>query len=286
MKILIVGGDGMLGHQLLRQWSQRHDVKATVRKSRSAYVGVEQLSTHQLFYDVDVRSGTALEDHAAAFRPNVIVNAVGVVKQRQEAKDYVTSLETNSVFPHRLSFLARSLGARVVHLSTDCVFSGRRGNYSESDFPDADDLYGRSKVLGELDHPHCLTLRTSIIGRELFHKEGLLEWFLRQQGTVNGFTHAIFSGFTTLEMSRIIERLLVDYPDASGIWHVSSEATSKYKLLLLVAKYFEKGTHIVADDSFKCDRSLDSSRFRAQFKYQPPTWEQMVAELSQDGIQR
>jgi dTDP-4-dehydrorhamnose reductase len=284
MKILIVGGDGMLGHQLLRQWVPRHEVKATVRKDRGAYASMPLLAVDRLFHNVDVRSPDAIENCIAAFRPDAIVNAAGIVKQREEAQDRLLSLEVNSLFPHRLALIAKSLGARVVHFGTDCVFSGRTGNYAEEDFADADDLYGRTKLLGELDYPHCITLRTSIIGRELFHKEGLLEWFLAQQGTVRGFTRAIYTGFTTIELGRIVERLLSQFPDASGVWQVSSDAITKYELLCLFRKHFNKKTEIVPDDSFKCDRSLDSRKFRSRFNYTPPAWAAMVGEISRDKV--
>jgi dTDP-4-dehydrorhamnose reductase len=184
--------------------------------------------------------------------------------------------------PHRLAVLARVAGARLIHLSTDCVFSGRRGNYREDDPADAEDLYGRTKLLGEVSEEPCLTLRTSIIGPELSRKSGLLEWFMAQRGgTVRGFTRAIFSGFTTAELSRVIERLLEE-PHASGLYHVSSAPISKYDLLVRINAALGIGVAIGADDSFACDRSLDSERFRSTFGYTPPAWDEMVTELAQE----
>jgi dTDP-4-dehydrorhamnose reductase len=170
----------------------------------------------------------------------------------------------------------------MIHFSTDCVFSGKKGNYRESDASDAEDLYGRSKYLGEVSEPNCLTLRTSIIGRELSRTQGLLEWFLSQRGTIKGFRKAVFSGFTTLEMSRIVEKLLVEYPEAAGIYHVSSDPISKYGLLMLIKDKMGLETIIEPDDAYHCDRSLDSSRFRQEFQYTPPTWVEMVEELVQE----
>ena len=279
MRILIVGGDGMLGHELLRQWNPRHDVRATVRKD-SSYSS--EIRRDQFFLNVDVRSMETLGKCISAFQPNVIVNAAGIVKQRALAKEVLPSLEVNSVFPHRLALMAREQGAKVVHISTDCVFSGRDGNYSEDSVPDPVDLYGRTKLLGELDYPHCVTLRTSIVGREVFNKEALLEWFLAQSGTVKGFTRAIYSGLSTTELARVIETLVCSHPDASGVWHVSSAPISKFELLLLFREYFKKTNHIVPDDSFVCDRSLDSARFRSRFRYAPPSWDAMVEEMARE----
>jgi dTDP-4-dehydrorhamnose reductase len=193
------------------------------------------------------------------------------------------NLEVNALFPQQLAYLAAELGARLIHFSTDCVFSGGKGNYTETDFPDAGDLYGQTKLLGETHHAHTLTLRTSIIGRELSRKASLVEWFLAQRGTVQGYTRAIYAGFTTLEMARIVERLIIQQQQASGVWHVSSDRISKYDLLCLMRKYFKLDTEIVPSASFACDRSLLSDRFRSAFGYSPPSWDKMVEELAQDN---
>ena len=141
-------------------------------------------------------------------------------------------------------------------------------------------MYGRSKFLGEVHEPHCLTLRTALIGRELIYKTGLLEWFLAQSGTVRGFTHAIYSGFTTLELARIIEKIITAYPRASGLYHVSSEPISKYDLLMLIKRKLRLEIEIIPDEEYKCDRGLDSTKFRSEFKYNPPSWEVMIDELA------
>lgn len=283
MRILILGGDGMLGHQLLRSWAGRHEVRVTLRRD------LEQYSSFGLFpkgiaYDgVDLRHAEALVPVLADFRPEAVVNAAGIVKQRPESKEVIPSLELNALLPHRLALLCRACGAALVHLSTDCVFSGRRGGYRESDPSDAEDLYGKSKYLGEVSDPGCITLRTSIIGPELSRKSGLLEWFLAQRGrTVKGFTRAIFSGFTTIEMARIIERVLTTADRPSGLFHVSSDPISKHNLLVLIRDRIGLDIEVDADDQFHCDRSLDSSGFRQAFAYRPPSWPYMVDELAKD----
>jgi dTDP-4-dehydrorhamnose reductase len=284
MRILILGGDGMMGHQLLKYLQPRHDVRVTVRQDLTAYKEFSLFSTENTYDGIDMRSLDRLVEVMADFRPQAVVNGVGIVKQRHTAKESIPSLEINALLPHRLAVLCKAIGARLIHLSTDCVFSGKQGNYRECDPSDAEDLYGKSKFLGEVHDSHCLTLRTSIVGRELTRKKSLFEWFLAQSGSVRGFTRAIYSGFTTIEMSRIIERMLLAYPAASGVYHVSSEPISKYALLLLFRDKLGNVAEIIPDDTFTCDRSLDSSRFRTEFAYAPPTWQLMVEELTH-GIQ-
>jgi dTDP-4-dehydrorhamnose reductase len=279
VRILILGGDGMLGHQLLKSLAPRHQVRVTLRQDLESYSSYQLFDKDNAYFGIDVRSFERLAEVVADFRPEAIINAVGIVKQRPTAKESIPSLEINSLLPHRLSVLCKAVGARLVHLSTDCIFSGKKGNYQETDPSDAEDLYGKTKFLGETQDSHCLTLRTSIIGRELSRHKSLLEWFLAQTGTIRGFTKAIYNGFTTLEMSRIIENMLVNHPEASGVYQVSSEPINKYDLLLLFREKLDHMVEIVPDDKFYCDRSLDSTRFRAEFAYTPPTWDAMIEEL-------
>lgn len=283
MRLLVLGGDGMQGHQLLKFLRPRHDVKVTLRQDLDAYASYALFDADNAFSGIDVRSLDRLTEVMAEFRPQAVINAIGIVKQRPTAKESIPSLEINSLLPHRLSVLCKATGARLIHLSTDCVFSGKKGNYLESDPSDAEDLYGKSKFLGEVHDNHCLTLRTSIIGRELSRHKSLLDWFLAQEGTIKGFSSAIYTGFTTIEMSRLIEKMLIEHPAAHGVYQVSSDSINKYELLLLIKDKLGKKIEIVPDGSFVCDRSLDSSRFRAEFGYTPPTWNQMISELASEG---
>jgi len=281
MRILILGGDGMLGHQMICHFRGRHDVRVTLRLGREAYEAHRLFEPGTAFYGVDAKQTDALLQVLADFRPEAVVNAIGIVKQRSEAKEVIPSLEINSLLPHRLALFCRTAGARFVHLSTDCVFSGRKGNYRETDFPDAEDLYGRTKLLGEVFESHCLTLRTSMIGPELSRKTGLLEWFLAQRGqTVKGFTKAIFSGFPTAELARIIERILTEVPELHGLYHVAAQPISKYDLLVLIRDRLRLPTTIEQDATFECDRSLDASRFHQDTGYSPPTWEMMIDDMA------
>ena len=287
MRVLILGGDGMLGHQIFCHFTGRHDVSVTLRLGREAYERYRLFENRTAYYGIDARQTDGLLQVMADFRPEAVVNAVGIVKQRSEANEVIPSLEINSLLPHRLALVCRTVGARLVHLSTDCVFSGRKGNYRESDQPDAEDLYGRTKLLGEVSEPHCITLRTSMIGPELSRKTGLLEWFLAQRGrTVKGFTKAIFSGFPTSELAHIVERTLTDAPKAHGVYHVAAAPISKYDLLTLIRDRLRLPVTIEQDSTFECDRSLDASRFHRDTGYSPPTWEAMIDDMAHHMTER
>lgn len=281
MRILVLGGDGMLGHQILKQLSPRHQVAVTLRQDKSSYDSYGLFSEDNSFFGIDVRSIDRVSEVMAQFQPDAVINCVGIIKQRPSAKQSILSLEINALLPHRLAVLCRVAGARLVHMSTDCVFSGSKGNYLDSDISDAEDLYGRSKFLGEVDDDGCITLRTSIIGHELSRKSSLLEWVLAQQGTVKGFQNAIFSGFTTIEMARIIEMVLQTRTEARGMFQVSSEPIDKHSLLLLIKQHLHSEIEVVPDTTVKIDRSLDSTPFRDYFGYTPPSWPEMIAELAE-----
>ncbi len=282
MRVLILGADGMLGHQVLAHLQERHDVRGTVRRGLDEYARFRLFAADKTYAETDARDTGRLIEIAADFRPAAIINAIGIVKQREEANSSLQNLEINALFPHRLSILCQAIGARLIHMSTDCVFSGDKGGYSEEDIADGRDLYGRSKFLGELRRAHTLTLRTSIIGLELMHKTSLVEWFLEQRGRIKGYRRAIYSGFTTLELARVIERVLVDHGQLSGVWHVASRPISKYDLLCRLAKELGRGdVEIEPDDSFVCDRSLDAGRFAQATGYRPPAWGEMLTELAE-----
>ena len=281
MKILILGGDGMLGHRLMKHFSSTgHEVRVTLKQGLSAYREFGLFRAENAYAETDVRSSDLVAEVFAQWRPEAVVNAVGIVKQRPTAKELIPSIEINALFPHKLAELCKASGARMIHVSTDCVFSGRKGHYQEDDPSDAEDLYGKTKYLGEVHDSHCLTLRTSMIGRELSRKQGLLEWLLSQRGSVQGYKNALFSGFTTLELSRIIDKILAEYPEKVGLYHVSSEPISKFDLLTLIRRKMGLRVEIIPVEEPRLDRSLDSTRFRSEFNYTPPTWEEMIDELS------
>ena len=279
MKILILGGDGMLGHQLLNSFKEKFEVKVTLRNKIEVYTQYKIFKQENCFDDIDVRNFEKLANVIEDFKPNVLINAVGIVKQRKDSKEIIPSLEINALLPHKLSLECAKYNTRVIHISTDCVFSGKTGMYDEKSFADADDIYGRTKYLGEILLDNCLTLRTSIIGRELSRHNSLLDWFLKQKGPIKGYKNAIFSGFTTIELARIIEMMILKYPEVSGTYNVSSEPINKYDLLKIISEVLNFNIEIIADEDFFCNRSLSSELFRKSFNYTPPTWLSMISEL-------
>jgi dTDP-4-dehydrorhamnose reductase len=287
MRILILGGDGMLGHQLLRHFEDRFDTRVTLRQDLGSYARYGLFHAGNSYAGIDVRYTEPLIEAVSSFRPQAVVNAVGIVKQQAMAKESIPSLEINALMPHRLALVCRLLGARLVHMSTDCVFTGNKGRYTEDDISDASDLYGRSKFLGEVRDEGCITLRSSIIGLELARKTSLIEWYLAQRGRISGFDRAIYTGFSTAEMARAVERILVQHADLSGVWHVASAPISKYALLkMLNQKLGRTDLSIDRDDTFVCDRSLDARRFNLQTGYVPPSWDAMLDELAQQIRER
>ncbi|MCP4397495.1 MAG: SDR family oxidoreductase [bacterium] len=285
MNVLILGASGMLGHTLWKMFAQRFNTYATVHRHPEAYACHNFRISRHLLGGVAVESFDSVIHAVTVARPAVVINCIGTIKQLPTAQDPLVSIPTNALFPHRLANLCQSTGARLIHISTDCVFSGQKGNYTEEDIPDPVDLYGRTKLLGEVAAPNCLTLRTSIIGRELSTQHGLFEWFVSQRGhSVKGFERAIYTGFPTTVLAGLLGDIIEKHPTFSGLWHISSEPISKYALLSLIKEIFKLDITLVKDENFCCDRSLDSSRFREEIGYHPPTWPEMIAEMAKDSI--
>ena len=213
MKILILGATGMLGHKLMQVLSREHTVTGTVRRNASVLANYPIFSKMDIIGNISADNLETVRTAIDKANPEVIINCVGIVKQLPAAQDPLQSIAINALFPHQLVQICRQKNIRLIHMSTDCVFSGRKGYYTEEDPSDAEDLYGKTKYLGEVDYPGCLTLRTSIIGRELDTSHGLIEWFMSQEGkTVSGYKNAVFSGLTTLALSEIITEIITDHP--------------------------------------------------------------------------
>ncbi len=284
MKVLVLGATGMLGNAVLRVFAQSktYEVMASVRSTSALRLLPAELS-NRVICGVDVEQVDSLTSLFAKARPDVVINCIGLVKQLAEAEDPLAAIPINALLPHRLARLCDVAGARLIHVSTDCVFSGANGMYTEADLCDAPDLYGRSKFLGEVDYPHAITLRTSIIGHELSGAHSLLGWFLAQQGGVRGFRRATFSGLPTVELARVIRDHVIPHPELHGLYHVSAEPINKFDLLTLVAKAYGKTIDITPDDNLVIDRSLDSSRFRKEAGYQPPPWPELVRRMREFG---
>lgn len=271
----------MLGHQMSRTLASQFDTYVTLR---SPHRGLLELNPTVKYLD-DVRADN-IESVAAAIArvaPDAVINCIGIVKQHHASKDVITSLTVNALFPHQVAKICQAAGHRFIHISTDCVFSGDKGNYREDDFSDAKDLYGRTKYLGEVHDEGCVTIRTSIIGHELGTHHGLLEWFLSNQGgKVRGFRHAIFSGLTTLALTQVIAEILVRHPHLHGLWQVASEPINKLDLLLLIRQVYRLSIEIEPELNFRCDRSLRADVFHAATGWSPEPWLAMVEAMRSD----
>ncbi len=274
----------MLGHKLVQVLQKQFSVCATLRKNFVDYKTFGIFNPKEVFSTVNVEDFDSVQNVFAVYKPDVVINAVGIIKQLPTSKDVVKTLKINSIFPHQLALLSRDYNARLINVSTDCVFNGRKGNYKETDVSDAEDLYGKSKNLGEISEPNCLTLRTSIIGRELQTAHSLVEWFLSNRGgKVRGFTEAVFSGFPTIMLADIISDVIENHKSLEGLYHVSSKPINKYDLLCLLKKFYKVTIEIEPSADFKIDRSLDSSKFRAETGFAPLDWETMVERMARDS---
>ncbi len=280
MRVLILGASGMLGNAMFRLLSQdkQLSVLATARGENAKRYFSDELAK-QILVGVDVEQHDSLVETFIKAKPDVVINCIGVVKQLKAAKEPLQAIPINALLPHRLAALCELQGARLIHISTDCVFSGDKGNYTEADFADADDIYGRSKYLGEVDYPNAITLRTSIIGHERQGNRSLINWFLSQEGVVNGFTHAIYSGVPTIELANIIHDVILPRPALHGVYHVASKPINKYDLLELVKEAYGKQIEIKPSSELKIDRSLNADRFKAATGYVAPEWPELVRRM-------
>jgi len=273
----------MLGHKLMQLLPDKYDVTGTVRRSATFYERYRLFKAERLIGGVDVNDFDTVKKVLSRVQPHFVINCVGVIKQLEAANDALVAISVNSLFPQRLAGLCRATGVRLIHISTDCVYSGGKGMYKEADVSDATDLYGRTKFLGEVSGTNCLTLRTSIVGRELESENGLIEWFLRaDQKEVRGFRRAIYTGLSTIAFVRVLELVIEASRELTGVYHVSSDPINKYDLLLLVRDAFGVSTKIVPADTPAIDRSLDSRYFRQEMSYTPPSWVDMIEEMAAD----
>ena len=277
LKLLVLGGNGMVGHVLLNNLKNFHEVKATLKNKKENYIN---LNNDDYFDKVNLLNFSSVKEIIIKFNPEIIINAAGITKQRINEYEPSQVIIINSIFPHKLAKFCHNMNIRLIHLSTDCVFSGKKGFYGIEDKPDAEDLYGKSKIDGEIKYPNTLTLRKSTIGFELDNKKGLLEWLIKQSGEINGFTNAIYSGVTSLELSRIILFIIENKKNLEGIYHVSSKPIDKYTLLKkLKDKFRLNSVSIKPYKDFTCDRSLDGKDFIKKTGYQIPDWDEMIDNL-------
>ena len=277
MKVLVVGASGMIGSTVFRVMIEKNDwqVFGTVRDESVKRFFSASIS-ERLIADVDVEHSDSLVKLLDQMRPDVVVNCAGLTKHKPAADDPLVSIPINTLMPHRLSGLCKLVGARLIHVSTDCVFSGEKGGYVEEDFPDARDVYGKSKALGEVNEHHTVTLRTSTIGHELQSQFGLLDWFLSQEVRCKGYSRAIFSGLPTVVFAQVVRDIVIPNKELSGLYHVAAKPINKFDLLHLIASVYGKSIDIVPDDKLVIDRSLDANRFRLATGYEALEWPELI----------
>ena len=286
MKILILGTSGMIGSAMLQILSEKKewDVKGAIRQESSKTLFRSHLAKHLIICS-DLSLIDSLEKLIEQVRPNVIINCAGITKHQLNGNDPIALITMNSLLPHNVLKLCKAMGSRLIHISSDCVFSGKKGAYIESDLTDAQDWYGRSKALGEINDSSAITLRTSTIGAELNTQFGLLEWFLSQKNSCKGYSRAYFSGLPAVVFARVICDIVIPKPDLSGLYHVGASCISKLDLLNLIAQIFDKKIDIQVDEQLKIDRSLDCSRFHDATGYLAPSWPELIQEMY-EGIGR
>lgn len=280
MKILVLGATGMLGSAVFMtlQNNGQFNVWGTVRNNNLNHF----YDSEKLISNVDVLDYDSLVHVFDKVKPDLVINCIGLIKQLATAKDPLSVLPINSLLPHRLAKLCALTNSRLILISTDCVFSGKKGNYIESDISDAEDLYGKSKFIGEVtDLDNVLTLRTSIIGHEIQTKNALIDWFLSQDNLVKGYVNAIYSGFPTFELANVIQNFVIPNLQLSGLYHVATDPINKHELLGLVAEIYKKQITIIADEQVKIDRSLNADRFKNATGYIAPDWPKLIEIMRQ-----
>ena len=280
MKVLVIGASGMIGSMVLRVLSEKKEwhVTGTVRNGDSKRFFLSHIG-ERIVEGVDVEHPDALIKVLDATRPDVVINCAGLTKHKPAAEDPLVTIPINTLMPHRLAGFCKLLGVRLIHVSTDCVFSGDKGNYSEKDFADARDIYGKSKALGEVIYPNTVTLRTSTIGHEFETKYGLLEWFLSQEVRCKGYNRAVFSGLPTVVFAEVLRDVVIPNPELSGLYHVAAQAINKFDLLKLIANVYGKQIDIESDDRLVIDRSLDATRFYHATGYVAPAWSELIERM-------
>lgn len=283
-KVIVLGGTGMLGHQLFKSGLQMgYDIEAIVRNKNLLIEKTNTAFTDRIHVIDDVKDIPRLEILLRTLKPDFVVNCIGIIKQSPLTTNYAETIAINALLPHQLEGLGRALGFKLIHISTDCVFDGKKGMYKETDPSNATDLYGKSKYLGEVNYGSGLTIRTSIIGHEITPTTyGLIEWFLAQEGTVNGFIKAVFSGLTTNELSKVILNHIIPSDLRAGLYQIAAQPINKYDLLSLTAEIYQKQIVIIPSDELVIDRSLDGGRFSALTGYEAPSWKTMIQEMYED----
>ena len=287
MKVLVIGATGMLGYSLFSNLNEHThlSVFGTVRSvtdRESFFSHVHQ----QLILGIDANDISSLQHAIETVRPDVVINCVGLIKQNNISKHYIDAVRINSLLPHELADISNQINAKLIHFSTDCVFTGDLGLYNENSLPDACDLYGKSKCLGEVNYGKHLTLRTSIIGHELSSAVSLVDWFLSQGENTKGFSKAVFSGLPTCYIAKLLVKYILPNPEVAGLLHLSVDPIDKYTLLKLIAAQYQKQVTIAESQELVIDRSLNSDKFRQLTQFRPPSWSELVEYMHADYVKR
>jgi len=280
-KIIILGASGMLGHAVFHEMlvNRDFDVIGTVRSLSEVDTHFPGRMLERVVENVDAFRIDSLEKVIEEFTPDIVINCIGIIKQLPVSREAIPVITLNSLFPHQVASLCKEHDCRMIHVSTDCVFDGAKGSYTEDDKLTADDLYGISKYMGEVQYDHAITIRTSIIGHELSSNLSLVEWFLSQTGSVRGYTNAIYTGFPTVEIANIIADYIIPDENLSGLYQVSSNPISKYDLLKIVSEVYGKKIEIAPYADYYDNKSLISEKFRKKTGYQPPDWRVLIGKM-------
>lgn len=267
-KLLIIGSKGMAGHVIYYYF-----------KNRQGFDVVDISRSHDNFhsnYILDVNNTIELEKIIQNEKPDVIINCVGVLNKDAEDNP-AKAIFLNSYLPHFLAKLATQLNCKLIHISTDCVFNGKKGKYTETDVKDGIGFYAQSKALGEVEYDQHLTIRTSIIGPELKKNGiGLFDWLMHQEGTIKGYKNAIWSGVTTTELAKAIEPMILQ--NITGLFQLANSHINKFDLLVLIKQTFEKTkVNILPFEEYSSDKSLISTR--TDFKFELNAYPQMLTEM-------
>ena len=281
MKILILGGDGMIGHKMTQVLSsQNHEIVISVREKRD--LTLKSVSSKSKVFFNDFLKDNIL-DFLVKVNPDVIINAIGITIRRGSTKNISDTIYLNSLFPHQISGWALAFKKRLIHFSTDCVFSGDEGSYQEDTTPDALDYYGKTKGLGEINSKSSLTIRSSMIGPELYNKTELFEWIINnKEKEINGFSRVMYSGVTTVYMARLLADLIDNHKNLSGIYNVASKPISKFELLHLINDNFDLGLIINCDKTVISNKTLNASKIEKEIGLQSPSWDELIFELKKD----
>jgi dTDP-4-dehydrorhamnose reductase len=282
--VIILGASGMLGHMLVRVLSPHHRVVGTTSSQYNAGSPLAKLLDRKSWIGgIDVRIFNRIDELVREIQPDVVINCVGVIKQKMEFSNIIDAITINSLFPHHLANLCQSHNCRLIHFSTDCVFEGTPGIKRASDIPNATDLYGTTKRLGEVDYGDSITIRSSIVGAQIAGNESLFQWAISQKGkNIKGFTGALYSGLTTMTMAKVILEIVDNFPQLSGVQQIASEAITKHDLLCKLNIALDLSLKISADNTLDCDRALDGSEFAHQTGIEIPTWDEMIEEFASD----